>query len=116
VAARATFSHDDSVTEPEVLGTADRFGAIWAALLDEVSRTGKALGLAATGPQAWMTALNEPRPAPGRAMDDYVETQIHGGLDLSADVTAVVADPSFIGTDTAAHLISLAPRLRGHPA
>jgi hypothetical protein len=44
-----------------------------------------------------------------------VETQIHGGLEVSADVTAVVADPCFIGTDTAAHLASLATDLRWHP-
>jgi hypothetical protein len=115
VAARATFSHGDSVTEPAVVGTADTFGPIWHALLDEVARTGTALGLAADGPQAWVAALGEPRPAPGRAMDDYVETQIHGGLDLRADVTAVVADPCFSGTATAGHLASLAPDLRWHP-
>jgi hypothetical protein len=115
VAARATFSHGDSVTEPTVLGTADTFGPIWDALLDEVARTGKALGLAADGPQAWADALNVPRAAAGRALDDYVETQIHGGLDLRADVTAVVADPSFRGTATAEHLAALAPELRWHP-
>jgi hypothetical protein len=115
VAARATFSHGDSVTEPVVLGTADTFGSVWAALLDEVARTGKALGLAADGPQAWVAALSVPRPAAGRAMDDYVEAQIHGGVDLGADVTAVVADPSFSGTATAAHLASLTADLRWHP-
>jgi Protein of unknown function (DUF3626) len=47
-------------------------------------------------------------------MDDYVEAQIHGGLDLRADVTAVVADPSFIGTRTAESLALLAPSLRWH--
>ena len=40
VARRTTFSHGDSVTEPTVVGTADTFGGIWAALLDEVARTG----------------------------------------------------------------------------
>jgi Protein of unknown function (DUF3626) len=115
VAARATFSHGDSVTEPTVLATADTFAAVWDALLDEVARTGKALGLTAAGRQAWVAALDQPRPAAGRAMDDYVETQIHGGLDLAADVTAVVADPSFIGTAIAAHLESWAPRLHWHP-
>lgn len=40
VSRRATFSHGDSVTEPSVVGTADAFGAIWAALQDEVARTG----------------------------------------------------------------------------
>ena len=115
VSARATFSHGDSVTEPTVVGTADTFGAIWEALLGEVARTGKALGLAADGPAAWVAALRAPRGAVGRCMDDYVETQIHGGVDLRADVTAVVADPSFAGTPTAELLSALAPDLRWHP-
>jgi hypothetical protein len=112
--ARATFSHRDSVTEPQVLGTADTFGAVWAALLDEVARTGTALHLAADGPAAWVAALAAPRTAAGRAMDDYVEAQIHGGLDLGADVAAVVADPSFLGTRTAESLTRVAPSLRWH--
>jgi hypothetical protein len=47
-------------------------------------------------------------------LDDYVEAQLHGGLDLAGDVEAVVADPSFIGTPTAAHLAAVAP-VRYHP-
>ena len=111
---RATFSHGDSVTEPAVVGTADTFGGIWAALLEQVARTGTALGLAADSPEAWVDLLARPRPAAGRAMDDYVEAQLHGGLDLAADVEVVVADPSFAGTPTAAHLAAVAP-LRYHP-
>jgi len=111
---RATFSHGDSVTEPTVVGTADAFGGIWAALLAQVARTGSALGLAADNPHAWVAQLARPRPGAGRAMDDYVEAQLHGGLDLAADVEAVVADPSFAGTPTAAHLAAVAP-LRYHP-
>ena len=115
VLVRATFSHGDSATEPTVVGTADTFGAIWAALLDQVARTGTALGVAAAGPRQWAAALAAPRTAAGRALDDYVEAQVHGGLDLGADVTAVVADPSFRGTRTAASLASWAPRLEWHP-
>lgn len=111
---RATFSHGDSVTEPTVVGTADTFGGIWAALLAQVARTGSALGVAADGPDAWVAQLGRPRPCAGRAMDDYVEAQLHGGLDLATDVEAVVADPSFAGTPTAAHLAAVAP-LRYHP-
>jgi hypothetical protein len=63
VTRRATFSRGDSVTEPTVVGTADTFGAIWAALLDEVSRTGSALGLAAAGPREWVAAFQYRRPS-----------------------------------------------------
>ncbi|MCO8269596.1 DUF3626 domain-containing protein [Actinoplanes sp. TRM 88003] len=115
VAQRATFSHGDSFTEPSVFGTATTFGAVWAALLDEVSRTGGALNLPAASPAEWMAALAVDRVAPGRAMDHYVEAQIHGGLTLSGDVTAVVADPCFRGTPVEAQLRSLGPELRWAP-
>lgn len=115
VTARATFSHGDSFTEPAVVATADTFGAIWSALLDEVTRTGKALGLSAAGAEQWVAALAVPRAQAGRALDDYVEAQIHGGVLLGADVEAVVADPSFRGTPTEEILASLAPRLQWHP-
>lgn len=114
VTQRATFSHGDSVTEPTVVGTADMFGAIWAALLDEVARTGSALGLAAAGPGEWAAAVRVPRSGPGRALDDYVEAQVHGGVHLGADVEAVVADPSFRGTPTGDLLAGLAPALHWH--
>jgi hypothetical protein len=119
VSARATFSHGDGVTEPSVVGTAATFGAIWAALLSEVERTGRALNLppppARTSPAAWAAALGEPRTAAGRALDDYVEAQIHGGVSLAGDVAAVVADPSFRGTPVDPLLRRLGPPLRWSP-
>ncbi|GIM94951.1 DUF3626 domain-containing protein [Paractinoplanes toevensis] len=115
VSRRATFSHGDSVTLPAVLGTADAFGAVWAALLDEVTRTGRALNLAAPSADAWVAALGAARPAAGRALDDYVEAQIHGGLRLGADVAAVVADPSFRGTPYESLLSSWGLDLRWSP-
>lgn len=98
VSARATFSHGDSFTEPVVVGTSVTFGAVWQALLEEVAATGRALNLPAASPREWVAALGEPRAAAGRALDDYVEAQIHGGLGLGGDVAAVVVDPSFRGT------------------
>ncbi|MDY7089863.1 MAG: DUF3626 domain-containing protein [Actinomycetota bacterium] len=115
VLPRATFSHGDSVTEPVVFGTAATFGAVWQALLDEVARTGRALNLPAGSPEEWVAALAAPRSGPGRAMDDYVEAQVHGGLTLSEHVTAVVADPCFRGTPVEALLRALAPELRWSP-
>ncbi|MFC7274959.1 DUF3626 domain-containing protein [Paractinoplanes rhizophilus] len=107
VAARATFSLGDSVTSPSVVGTASTFGAVWDALLAEVAATGRALNLAADSPQSWVAALASPRRAAGRALDSYVEAQIHGRLTLREDVAAVVADPSFRGTPYEEHLASL---------
>jgi len=115
VTRRATFSHGDSFTEPTVVGTADTFGAIYDVLLDEVARTGKALGLGAASAAQWVAALSVPRTAPGRALDNYVEAQVHGGVELSADVEAVVADPSFHGTPTGDLLAGLGLPLSWHP-
>ncbi len=111
----ATFSHGDSFTEPKVFGTAATFGAVWEALLAEVARTGRALNLPASSPAEWVRALGEPRTAAGRAMDDYVEAQVHGGIILGEHVTAVVADPSFRGTPVEAQLRGLAAELRWSP-
>jgi hypothetical protein len=115
VSARATFSHGDSITEPTAVGTASTFGAVWASLLREVSETGRALNLPAASPAAWVAALGEARPGPGRALDHYVEAQIHGGVRLAADVTAVVADPSFTGTPFEPLLRRLGPALHWSP-
>lgn len=115
VSARATFSHGDSVTEPVAVGTAATFGAVWQALLDEVTRTGRALNLPASSAAEWVAALGEPRTAAGRALDNYVEAQIHGGLTLGADVTAVVADPSFRGTPYEPSLRAIGVPLRWSP-
>jgi hypothetical protein len=115
VSQRATFSHGDSFTEPTVVGTAATFGAVWASLLDEVARTGSALNLAAPSPAAWVRALGQARTGPGRALDHYVEAQVHGGVTLAEDVTAVVADPCFRGTPVEAHLRALGVPLRWAP-
>jgi hypothetical protein len=115
VSARATFCHGDSYTVPRVFGTAATFGAVWQALLDEVAATGGALNLAAGSPQAWVAALAVPRTAAGRAMDLYVEAQVHGGLRLGADVAAVVVDPSLRGTRFESLLAGLVPEVRWAP-
>jgi len=115
VAGRATFSHGDSVRSPAVVGTADAFGAVWAALLREVADQGSALNLAADSPDLWVSSLAARRTSAGRALDNYVEAQIHGGLTLSEDVVAVVADPSFRGTPYEAHLAALSETLLWSP-
>ncbi|GAA0527663.1 DUF3626 domain-containing protein [Paractinoplanes ferrugineus] len=115
VSRRATFSHGDSVMLPSVVGTAETFGAVWAALLAEVTARGQALNVAAGTAEEWVVALAEPRTVAGRALDDYVEAQVHGGITVGEDVTAVVADPSFRGTAYEPLLRSLAPRLRWAP-
>ncbi|MEU8816897.1 DUF3626 domain-containing protein [Actinoplanes sp. NPDC048796] len=115
VSSRATFSHGDSASEPAVVGTATTFRGVWESLLSEVARTGQALNVPASSPAEWVRALGVPRTAAGRAMNDYVEAQIHGGVTVAADVTAVVVDPSFRGTPVQAQLGALGPPLRWSP-
>jgi hypothetical protein len=112
VLSRATFTIGDSFTLPSVLP----FDDILPALRAQVAATGQALNLAAPSADAWEAALGLPRTAPGRALDDYVETQIHGGLRLPDDVTAVVADASFRGTPYEGLLAALGPELRWSPS
>ncbi|WP_433797021.1 DUF3626 domain-containing protein [Actinoplanes sp. CA-252034] len=112
---RATYSLGDSVTLPQIVGTATTFTAVREGLLAQVTRTGQALGVTATSPQQWLAALAAPRAHAGRTLDDYVEAQIHGGVTLGDDVAALVADPSFRGTATETRLQALGPPIRWHP-
>ena len=66
---RTTFSFPDSVFDPEHFGTTDAF-----ALADLADAAGHDV------------------------LDDYVEAQVHGVIDLAGDVEAVVLDPCYRGT------------------
>jgi hypothetical protein len=35
----------------------------------------------------------------GRSLDDYIEAQVHGPVELATDAETIVADPSFRGTE-----------------
>ena len=67
----------------------------------------------------WRNAEKSSPPIVGRALDDYIEAQVHGPIDLARDVEALVIDPSFDGTPTGDVLASLAARygiaMRRHP-
>ncbi|MGI5521186.1 DUF3626 domain-containing protein [Micromonospora sp. CA-259024] len=122
VLARATFCLGDSHLGPRVVGTSDAFEAVLAGLLASTVATGECLGRAGMDVGALVrTVLNAPTVPPmlGRALDDYVEAQIHGTLDLAQDVEELVVDPSFAGTPTGAILKLIAERyglpLRWHP-
>src|SRR5262249_3804475 len=76
---RSTFTFGDSHLGPAEVGTLDSFHCIQSAFRST----------------AW------PAASPGRALDDYVEAQIHGLIDLAAHAEAVILDPSFLGTPIA---------------
>jgi hypothetical protein len=44
---------------------------------------------------------------PVRNLNYYVEAQVHGDIDLASDADALIADPSFLGTDTGDTLLAL---------
>lgn len=48
--------------------------------------------------------------SPARNLDHYVEAQVHGDVSLERDVEALVADPSFRGTELGEQMEQLASR------
>ncbi|SCF12979.1 Protein of unknown function (DUF3626) [Micromonospora viridifaciens] len=114
VLARATFTFGDTHTQPKDLGTLDVFEPVLAALLDATAGTGVCLGVAGMDTGMLLRTLLRRRQresaAAGRALDDYIEAQIHGELSLARDVEALVVDPSFRGTDAGRILAGIARR------
>ncbi|WP_240041009.1 DUF3626 domain-containing protein [Paenibacillus ginsengarvi] len=103
VTDRCTFTFGDSHTGPEPIGTADAFEPLAAALLEACETNQAALGTSGVNIVSLVRLLGRREPdgrgaGIGRALDDYIEAQVHGAIDLSADVEALVADPSFRGT------------------
>ncbi len=68
--ARTTFCYPDSVFEPEHFGVASKVSTLVA-----------------------MAKRDHKDP-----LDDYIEAQVHGVVDLARDVEAVVLDPSYRGS------------------
>jgi hypothetical protein len=56
------------------------------------------------------SALDAVANAQGRSLDDYIEAQVHGPVELATDAEAIVADPSFRGTEIGAMLGETARR------
>lgn len=81
VSARATFCWPDSVYDPQVVAGPER--------LEELCRLADAGILDANLLPA--SAADLPLDDP---LNDYVEAHVHGGLDLTRDVEALVLDPS----------------------
>lgn len=121
VSERCTFSWGDSHEGPEHTATCDALEPIVWALLDALERTCEALGERDLHVRTLARRLERGRAriTSGRALDDYVEAQIHGEIRLDRDVAGLFVDPSFAGTDTFDALVELARRygfpLHEHP-
>ncbi|RNB84664.1 DUF3626 domain-containing protein [Brevibacillus fluminis] len=124
--SRCTFTFGDSHAGPTRIGTMDVFEPLLAALLREVEQNGNALGTSGMSVQGVLTRLAgckeesfEKAGMRGRALDDYIEAQIHGKILLVDDVAAIVADPAFKGTAIGEQLMRLSAthncELRWHP-
>ncbi|MFD2768514.1 DUF3626 domain-containing protein [Micromonospora eburnea] len=111
---RATLCFGDSHTQPKDVGTLDVFEPVLAALLGATAGTGVSLGLAGMDTDTLLRTLlgNRKRESTvaGRALDDYIEAQIHGEVSLARDVETLVVDPSFRGTEAGRILAGIARR------
>lgn len=114
---RSTFVFGDSATDPTDIAVIDAFEPVLAPLLERIALIGNALGRGGLDVSSFVGGLLSTdasrgrglfRRAPGRALDDYIETQIHGAVSLSADVEALVVDPSFRGTRSGELLLATA--------
>ena len=118
--ARCTFTWGDSHLGPGVVGTADVFEPLLAMMLEAASAGREVLGVRMTAAEVVrrLSSIGM-EGVVGRALDDYIEAQVHGPIELSSDVEALVMDPSFEETEVGSCLRELCERygipLRRHP-
>jgi len=130
VTARCTFTLLGSQEEraPAETGTVDVLEPVIAALLRHVEEDPAPLGVPGLTVRDLVEAMRAGVPCsppgvarerPGRALDSFVEAQVHGPVALARDVEALVVDASFRGHavgETLAELASAyAVALSWHP-
>jgi hypothetical protein len=130
VAKRSTFtfggSHEYSALNRT--GTLDVMGPVLAPLLSQLERGDGAFAVANLSVEACLTAMMQsfsmPFPDPafrplGRALDSFIEVQVHGELCLGNDVERLVADSAFrdhpVGEALAAISTTYGIPLNWHP-
>lgn len=121
MAGRCTLTWGDSHEGPVHVGTIDVLEPLLAPLLESVETKGDALGVLGMDVRSLLAVLSssDRRGIVARALDTYVEAQVHADIDLAADVEALVVDPAFDGTPTGDRLRDVAARdgvpLHHHP-
>jgi hypothetical protein len=128
VSQRCTFTYLDSHNDPIERGTHEEFDDVFGALLRGVFYHEMGLGESGLNVPSLVRRLRNDLPFPlsevalfpvARNLNHYIEAQVHGDVLLNQDVDAVVADPSFQGTDTGRVLRALCQRyelaLHWHP-
>ena len=101
---RATFCVGDSHVGPTDVGTMASFNSILAGMFEGCTH-GEGLDRSLSVADLRLAIESGDPPAePARALDGYVEAQVHGGISIADDVAEIVLDPSFRRTPTEAHL------------
>jgi len=113
VLTRSTFCFGDSHLDPGDLGTIDAFDSVLAGLLEATQATGIALGRDQVTVESLVATIQDRNQAfddvtQGRSLDDYIEAQVHGWVELATDVDALVVDPSFRETEIGGLLSDIA--------
>ncbi|GCE21124.1 hypothetical protein KDK_49240 [Dictyobacter kobayashii] len=122
VLRRATLVFGDSVSDPQDRGLLNAFEPVLAGLLEEIKTHGNALGRQEVDVTTFVSALLDAgntrerffHRSQGRALDHYIEAQIHGDLRMADDIDALVADPSFQNTATG-ELLAVTAKKYGFP-
>ncbi len=118
VSSRCTFTFGGSHETEAVdrTGTLKTLNPVMAPLLAQLERGEGAFGISHLTVSEFLAQLRHglskpfrnPRTRPlGRALDSFIEVQIHGGIRLDKDVERLVADPAFQGEATGAVLASI---------
>ncbi|MBC8069638.1 MAG: DUF3626 domain-containing protein [Deltaproteobacteria bacterium] len=128
VSRRCTFTYLDSHEGSIERGTLEEFDDVFSALLHSAFYHEIGLGESGLSVPSLVRRLRCELPLPSgdvekfpiiRNLNHYIEAQVHGDVLLDQDVDALVADPSFRGTETGCVLDELCRRydvaLHWHP-
>lgn len=110
-------NRDENKDNRQSIGLIDTFEPVLAEFLADASKRGVILGKKDISLATWVNELltlegsaeqNYRHNVLGRALDEYIEAQIHSPISLAKDVEAVIIDPSFKDTSTGKLLEELA--------
>ncbi|MCH1918304.1 DUF3626 domain-containing protein [Shewanella sp. A3A] len=116
---QCSFCYLDSCREPRERGTLNSFESVFAALFNESFERDTALGSYPLRPAALVEYLCDQLPQGVAArfarplstnLDHYIEAQYHGDLQLARDVTHLIADSCYKGTEIGEQMAQLCQR------
>jgi hypothetical protein len=112
VRERTTMCIGDTHTGPRDVGTFDEPRSILAGLAEQAAEGNLLNRRLDTDTLLAIIDGHDGRRSASRDLDGYVEAQVHGGVDLTDDVEAMVLDPSFRGSDVEQTLTTAAAHYR----